>query len=474
MQNRKDLLQAHRLMTQRAGLALLQGEPDTAEQPLRRMNVATFAGVMIAVLAVAIFWIVGILTHSGGHGLPGPGSVAVDENGNSYVRCQQGGATLLCPVANNASARLAAGAAAGSGIVTVRKASLASLANYPRGPMIGIAGLPPLPAPSALVHGPWSVCVQTLSNPATGQQQISTLVAGRSVGGQAVGSGGAILVQAQNQEWLVWNDERLAITQTVAALLPGGAQGPVQVPFQWVNALARGPAFTPLVPQGFGGPAANSPSGTETVGHVYSVASASGTLWYVQLRDGLAQITQTEFELLQTDLQAQQTTLSLSNVPNHLSPATRQFSPQGLPAAPPRIVSFDPATPLCAVYSPGGQSLRSGDVTVGGAIPSGAQAVTAGRVNAQVDPPVDRVWLPPGGGALVGVIQGPGQPAGYVLVTGARKYALTAPAVAAMLGYTMGTPCAGQCTAVPANIVGLIPPGPGLDPNKAAQQVSGG
>jgi hypothetical protein len=61
-----------------------------------------------------------------------------------------------------------------------------------------------------------------------------------------------------------------------------------------------------------------------------------------------------------------------------------------------------------------------------------------------------------------------------VLVTGARKYALSAPAVASMLGYAMGTPCTGQCTAVPANIVGLVPPGPGLDPNKAAQQVSGG
>ncbi len=473
MQNRKDLLQAHRLMTQRAGLALLQGEPDTAEQPLRRMNVATFAGVMIAALAVAIFWVLGILTHTGGQGLPGPGSVAVDENGNSYVRCQQGGATLLCPVVNNASARLAAGAAASSGTVAVRKVSLASLANYPRGPMIGIAGLPPLPSPAALVHGPWSVCVQAVSNPTAGQQQISALVAGRPVGGQAVG-GGAILVQAQNQEWLVWNDQRLTITRTVAALLPGGAQGPVQVPFQWVNALARGPAFAALVPAGFGSIAANSPSGTETVGHVYSVAGAGGTLWYVQLRDGLAQITQTEFELLQTELQAPETTLSLANVANHLS-QTRQFSPQGLPSAPPRVVSYDPATPLCAVYGAAGQGPRGGEVTVGGAIPSGAQAVTAANpASAQVNPPVDRVWLPPGAGALVGVIQGSGQPSAYVLVTGARKYALASPAVAGMLGYTLGTPCTGQCTAVPANIVGLIPPGPGLDPNKATQQVSGG
>jgi type VII secretion protein EccB len=472
MQNRKDLLQAHRLMTQRAGLALLQGEPDTAEQPLRRMNVATFAGVMVAALAVAIFWILGILTHTGGHGLPGPGTVAVDENGNSYVRCQQGGAVLLCPVINNASARLAAGIA-GSATVAVHKVSLASLAGFPRGPMIGIAGLPPLPSPGALVHGPWSVCVRTTSNPTTGQQQTSTLVAGRSVGGQPVGVTGAILVQAQNQEWLVWNDQRLAITHTVAALLPGGAQGPVQVPFQWLNALARGPAFAPLVPAGFGGRAANSPTGTETIGHVYTVTSASGTLWYVQLSDGLAQITQTEFELLQTDMQAQQTSLSLSNVGSHLSP-TRQFSPRDLPVALPHVVPYDPATPLCAVYTGGGQAPRGGEVTVGGAIPSGAMpAAFTNSTAAQANPPVGQVWLPPGAGALAGVIQGPGQPTAYVLVTGARKYALASPAVAGALGYTMGAPCTGQCTIVPANIVGLIPPGPALDPNEAIKQVTG-
>ena len=474
MQNRKDLLQAHRLMTQRAGLALLQGEPDTAEQPLRRMNIATFAGVMIAVLAVAIFWILGTLTHSGAQGLPSPGSVAIDENGNSYVRCAQGAATLLCPVINNASARLVAGAAAGSGAIDVHKVSLSSLASFPRGPVIGIPGLPPLPSPTSLLHGPWSVCVRTVGSLATGQQQISTLVAGRSAGGQQVGNTGAILVQAQNQEWLVWNDQRLAITHTVAALLPGGAQGPVQVPLQWVNALTRGPAFAPLVPPDFGSPAANSPVGPQTVGHVYTVASGGVTLWYVQLRDGLAQITETEFDLLQTDMQAQQTSLGLSNVVSHLSP-TKEFSPAGLPSALPRVVSYDPATPLCVVYSQAGENGRGGAVTTGGAIPPGAEPVPAtNSATAQANPPVGQVWLPPGAGALVSVVQGPGQPTAYVLVTGARKYPLASPSVAAALGYTMGVPCSGQCTVVPANIVNLIPAGPAFDPNRAIQQVPGG
>lgn len=36
MQTRKDLYQAHRLMMQRLGMALLQAEPDVPESPMRR------------------------------------------------------------------------------------------------------------------------------------------------------------------------------------------------------------------------------------------------------------------------------------------------------------------------------------------------------------------------------------------------------------------------------------------------------
>ena len=50
MQSRRDLFAAHRLMTQRVALALLRGEPDIPDQPLRRLNVATFSGVLVAVI----------------------------------------------------------------------------------------------------------------------------------------------------------------------------------------------------------------------------------------------------------------------------------------------------------------------------------------------------------------------------------------------------------------------------------------
>src|SRR3954452_5769210 len=107
MQTRKDLLQAHRLMTQRAAQALLIGEPDSPELPLRRINVASFIGIMIAILVGAAFGIVGLLSGGGGaQDLEKPGTLIIEkETGARYVWCQ-GGTRELCPVANFASAKL--------------------------------------------------------------------------------------------------------------------------------------------------------------------------------------------------------------------------------------------------------------------------------------------------------------------------------------------------------------------------------
>ena len=61
MQTRRDLLQAHRLMTQRAALALLQAEPDPPDQPLRRLNIGLISSVLVAVIVAAAFGVWGLL-----------------------------------------------------------------------------------------------------------------------------------------------------------------------------------------------------------------------------------------------------------------------------------------------------------------------------------------------------------------------------------------------------------------------------
>lgn len=74
MQSRRDLYQAHRLMTQRVGLALLQGEPDVAESPMRRLSVGAFAGVMVGLLVVAVFGIWGLLSRAAPRASTSPAS----------------------------------------------------------------------------------------------------------------------------------------------------------------------------------------------------------------------------------------------------------------------------------------------------------------------------------------------------------------------------------------------------------------
>jgi len=459
LQTRKDLLQAHRLMTQRAGLALVQGAPDTAEQPLRRMNVATFAGIMVAALVAAVFGIIGAVTHSGGQLRPGAsGTVILDSGtGTSYIWCGSNGHEL-CPAANYTSARLAAGA--GGTNVSVQGVSTGSLARYPRGQEIGIPNLPP--PPGDLIRGPWSVCVAPVGNATGPQQQIVTLVAGQSVGGQPVGAGQAVAVRTQNQSWIIWNDERLAVTRKyLNAVLAGAAQAPV--PAQWLDSLAQGPDFAPPVIANLGAPAANGPNGAAVVGQVYRAVGAAGTQWYVQLKDGVAPISRTQAQLLIAETGSAQNA-SLSAVTSH--PSHRTLEDQGLPQTPPQAAAYDAATPLCATA---GQGSSVGQVTLNGTIPGGGLA-------AQGATGVNTIWLPPGRGALIGVTTAKGQQTAsrYFLVAGASRYALASQAVAADLGYNLST----QATLVPVNIANLIPRGAVLDPVRArlpvSQQVAGG
>ena len=105
MQSRRDLFQAHRLMTQRASLALLRGEPDVPDQPMRRLNVATFSGLLVTVIITAIFVIWGIIGHGGTTLQNQGGTLIIDQQtGQAYVFCDSG--NEVCPVVNYASARL--------------------------------------------------------------------------------------------------------------------------------------------------------------------------------------------------------------------------------------------------------------------------------------------------------------------------------------------------------------------------------
>jgi type VII secretion protein EccB len=457
MQSRRDLFQAHRLMTQRASLALLRGEPDVPDQPLRRLNVAVFSGVAVAVIFTGLFFILGLLGHGGSSIQNTPGMLVIDkETGTPFVFCEGG---KLCPVVNYASARLALG----NSSLNQQTVDQSALTKFARGPEIGIPGLPvPLPASSLLVRQPWSVCTQTTTN-AFGTQVTTALVGGTGVGGRPLGAG-ALVVSAQNQDWVIWNGQRMAIQPALLNAL--SSPQPIPVRSVWLDALPQGQAFAPPSITGRG-TAVSGPAGVVRVGQVYQVAVAGGTQYYVMLQDGLARISQAQFRLLEFQPFADPASLSPPQVPGHVSPSSPSLPANGLPASIPSVVTPAPSAALCMVYAGGGTAATgtplSGQVETGGSVPSGG-------VQTGLPADVGQITLPPGTGALVGADPGTGSDSGvisYFLIAGGRRYALFSTGVMGMLGYNLS-----QAVLLPAGVVDLIPQGPPLDPALANRPVT--
>lgn len=457
-QSRRDLYQAHKLMTQRAFLALLRGEPDVPDQPLRRLNVAVFSSTLVTVIAASLAVIWALLGHGGAPITQQRGTLVIDkQTGTSYVFCQ---GHELCPAVNYASARLALA----SSSVNQQVVSQSALAGYARGPLIGIPGLPPLPEAGLLVRQPWSVCTQT-SLTLAGTKTVATLAGGIAIGGQPVG-GGALLTRQGSQDWVVWHGQRMLVSPAMLPVLSTAQQPvtPVTVPAVWLDTLPRGPGFAPPAIPGKGGRAPSPVGGTAAVGQVYRVnAAGGGTRYYVLLRGGeLAAISQTQAALLEFSPGVpRQKTLAPSRVTGHVSETLPSY---GLPARLPQVAAVSPSAPLCVSYAGSGRQLAM-QITSGGQVPGSGVATG--------DPAgVNEIVLPPGRGALVGVTPAAGQGGAvtYFLVSGGRRYALASQGVAAMLGYDLPK----QAVLLPAGVVDLIPPGPALDPSAAARPVAAG
>jgi type VII secretion protein EccB len=421
MHDRRDLLQAHRLMTHRMSQALLCGEPDSRNRPLRRMYAASVCSVLLGVIAASVFAGVGLFWPSQGRvaGLNQPGTLVVDtDTATAFVPCAGG---ELCPAMNMASALLALDSPGATRRVTV---TTAGLAGYAIGPPVGISGLPPvLPAASDLVRGPWSVCAT---------DGATVLVGGTSTRGQALGPSDAALVSAGGGEWLVWDSTRMAIESAVAQTLFAAA--PVSVPLAWLDSLPRGPDFAaPALPGA--GQLVTGPSGADAVaGQVYSQQSPPQS--YVLTADGrLAPVTAVTAALLERVPGAQPAQpISPSMAAADLGGTAVQTN--GLPATVPHIAEASSA--MCAVYDAG----PGPELTVGGTVPSGG--VTSGAV---------RTWFPPGGGALVSSSQE------QFLLAGAHRYPVPSAAAAQALGYDPSQ----DAVPLPASVTDLLAPGPALD-----------
>jgi type VII secretion protein EccB len=445
----RDLLQAHRLMTQRSALALISGEPDSPNQPLRRLNVGTISSLLAGAIAAAVFAVLGLISPGGGAttGLTQAGTLVVDSaSATAYVPCDSG---KLCPALNYTSALLALDSAS----VRRVEVSPAALAHYSLGPTIGVAGLPQdLPLAQNLVTGPWAVCATTAG---------TTLVGGHTVGGTPLGPGSAALATTgQGDFWVLWDGQRLAIQPSVAQTLFPAM--PVQtVPSAWLNAVPEGAPFSaPHIPGQ--GAQITGPDGPALVGQVFDQPGSGGaaTQYYVLLANGkLAHITATQAQLLTREPGAPAAS------PISPSAATADLSTTAIPQAglPATIPAITPArSALCVTFGRAlGRQIVTGATVPPGATPTSATSSTG----------LTQVWLPPAHGALIGAAPGPTS-AGvttYYLVTAATRYALPTQSVAAILGYTLKSDSA----VLPAGVLDQIPAGPPLSPTAATNPATG-
>jgi type VII secretion protein EccB len=444
----RDLLQAHRLMTQRSALALISGEPDSPNQPLRRLNVGTISSLLAGAIAAAVFAVLGLISPGSATGsatgLSQAGTLVVDSaSATAYVPCDSG---KLCPALNYTSALLALDSAS----VRRVEVSPAALAHYSLGPTIGVAGLPQdLPVAQNLVTGPWAVCATTAG---------TTLVGGHTVGGTPLGPGSAALATTGNGDvWVLWDGQRLAVQPSVAQTLFPAMQ--VQtVPSAWLNAVPEGAPFAaPHIPGQ--GTQVTGPDGLALVGQVFDQPGSGGAApqYYALLADGkLAHITATQAQLLTREPGAQAARqISPSAATADLS--TTLIPQAGLPATIPAVTQARSA--LCVTYGRalGRQIVTSATVPLGATPTNAATSSTA----------LTRVWLPPAHGALIGAAPANTHTGvtAYFLVTGATRYALPTQSVASILGYTLKS----DSTVLPAGVLDQIPAGPPLSPTAATK-----
>ncbi|MFD1931580.1 MULTISPECIES: type VII secretion protein EccB [Nonomuraea] len=472
MQTRKDLYQAHRLMMQRMGMALLQAEPDVPESPMRRQNVAMFCGLLIAVLIVAGFGIWGLIKPGNATNLTEPGQLLVEENtGATFVYSQEQG--KLVPVANYVSGRLLLD----STDVKVRNVTAASLARFDRGPMVGIRGLPDsLPPSEKLVKGPWSACVMDNPAPSAERKQFVSLVGGVNVGGRPVGGDAMVVVDTRRNAYVIFNDTKMRVQpEGVAAL---GASAPRQVPASWLNAIPDGPDFRARHPSGMGTRMKGPDGENARIGQIYTTTGVAGgqTRWYVLVSDGLAPITPTQANLALQDPRIKAVYGSRDAVPTEIDAATansnltktqRHLMGGGLPTSLPKVITVQGTSPLCAVYSDTAKGSVKAKLTIGSTITIRPPTVTGSEQY------FDQVILPAGGAALAGLLPGEGQLGAintYELISDqGLRFPLQSADQIGKLGYQPA-----DVTPVPTHLLHAIQPGPTLDAAKARDHLAPG
>jgi type VII secretion protein EccB len=460
MTSRRDQVQAYRFLTRRIVSAMLDGEPETNELPMRRFAFAMIGGLVVGALVFAGFAVYGLVRPGGGK--PAAKTILVErETGAKYLYIEG----RLHPVLNWASARLILGESRPA----VRTMARSSLREVPRGRPVGIPDAPDaLPDKKELVGLPWSVCSAPRS---AGSLTLGSyvLIGHTPPGGSAVAAEAGLLVRAGQQRYLLWSHHRLRVPDNATLAALGWASvPPLPVAGALLNALPAGPDLVAPRIAGDGDPAPEEVDGeTVAIGELFRAADQL----YVMVAGGLAPVGALASRLL-TASGRQVNEISVWEAGRLLVGAGAGAEPPGYPPAMPRLRDGEGVAAVCAAYRDPGAAdapvvvetyARAGaELTVPADQPP-AGAGTDGVATA------DRAVLPGGRAALVRAQPVPGSAATgtvYLVTDQGLKYAIPqqdSEKVIASLGYAGVTP-----VPVPTALLALVPTSVALDPRAAA------
>jgi type VII secretion protein EccB len=448
-------------MAGRLTAALVMAEPETLENPHRRLLTGLVAGLLVGALVVAGFVVLGLLRPGGATRWREPGTlIVVKESGGRFVLVDG----RLRPVHNYTSAALLFGRR--PALVTV---SAASLASVPRGTPLGIVGAPDSPpAATALAGVRWSVCALAGTDRSGAARTGTLLTLGRGTGGTLLGADSGFVVSSPGgQLFLVWNGHRFALTRPWIPRVLGYSAAP-EVTASWLNQLPPGPDVTgvPVDGRGAAGPLVD---GRPTrIGQVF-VARVTGTpdRYFLLLRDGLSPIAETALALVLGDpatiaaypgttvRPVELTAGALGRLPV----SARQPLPAGLPPRPPVPASPGDGATWCVRWSTTDRPAQVAAEPVP-TVPASGDAPGVNRTEQSATV----VSVAPGAGGLVrqgraGQLNG----TSYFLVTDVGvKFPVAGADVVRALGYSVEA-----ARVVPANLLSLLPTGPVLDPAAA-------
>ncbi|MEU4474438.1 type VII secretion protein EccB [Micromonospora sp. NPDC023888] len=462
MRTRRDQVQAYRFVTRRIVSALLSGDPETTNLPMRRLGMAVFGSVITAAVVLGGVGAYGQLT---GNTVPlkDQSLVIERETGATYVFMNG----QLHPTLNYTSARLVLNQPA----TEVRTMSQAALRDQPRGLTLGIVGAPDaLPDRKSLTGLPWSVC--DVPDPVDPERSSTRLVIDRALPGGVPLGDRAVLVVMDEQRYLLTNNSRLQVLDgdpTITALKMSRAT-PLRVGQQLLNAVPAGPPLRKPALPGEGESSVRRVAGRPAViGQVFSAAGQH----YVLTREGLAPISEIT-ALLMVRGGGQITDITPDQAGDLY--VEQRVDEEGLPAALPAVYQARPGqTTLCATYragSAGGQpttTLEVFDRAPAELTGSGPGAVPVPQTRRDAVRTAEAVLLPGGKGVVAQASPGAGTSGSgaagstiYLITPQGIRYPLGSAATLDVLGYGGITPLA-----VPGSLLALIPTGPTLNQENA-------